>query len=74
LLDNLAGLYRATDRYAEAEPLIKRVLAIQEKELPVHHPHLRTTLRNYALLLDELGRSDEAAQLRTRAEAREAAL
>ena len=34
----LAGLYRAQGRYAEAEPLFKRALAVSEKALGPDHP------------------------------------
>ena len=62
-------LYQDTGRYAEAEPLYQRALAILEKSLPPDHPNLATVRENYAGLLDELGRADEAAALRARAAA-----
>ena len=37
-LNNLAHLYRAQGRYADAEPLYKRALAIREKALGPDHP------------------------------------
>ena len=37
-LNNLAELYRAQGRYADAEPLYKRSLAIREKALGPDHP------------------------------------
>ena len=37
-LNNLAGLYLSQGRYAEAEPLYKRALAITEKALGPDHP------------------------------------
>ena len=37
-LNNLAELYRNQGRYAEAEPLYKRSLAIREKALGPDHP------------------------------------
>ena len=61
MLNNLAELYRATGRLAEAEPLYERVLAILEKALPPDHPHQALFRENYAILLDQLGRSEEAA-------------
>ena len=33
-LNNLAALYQRQERYADAEPLFKRALAIREKSLP----------------------------------------
>ena len=51
ILNDLANLYRAQRRYAEAEPLSKRALAV---------------LENYAALLRETGRDVEADRLDTR--------
>jgi hypothetical protein len=39
-LNNLANLYQARGRYAEAEPLHKRALAISEKALGGEHPNV----------------------------------
>src|SRR5262249_50692942 len=47
-LNNLAGLYYALGRYAEAEPLFKRALAIEEKALGAEHPSVATDLNNRA--------------------------
>ncbi len=47
-LNNLAGLYRAQGKYAEAEPLLKRSLAISEKALGPEHPDVATSLNNLA--------------------------
>jgi tetratricopeptide (TPR) repeat protein len=66
-LNNLAGLYRDTGRYAEAEPLYRRALTILEKALPADHPNLATARKSYARLLDQLGRTDEAIALRAQA-------
>ncbi len=41
-LNNLAVLYQAQGRYAEAEPLYKRALAIREKALGPDHPDVGT--------------------------------
>ena len=49
-LDNLALLYRAQGKYAAAEPLYQRSLAIWEKELGPEHPGLATGLNNLAEL------------------------
>ncbi len=68
-LNNLAELYRAQGKYAEAEPLHKRALAIREKALGPEHPHVATSLMNYARLLRETGRSAEAAKMEARAKA-----
>ena len=37
-LNNLAGLYHTQGNYAQAEPLLKRSLAIKEKALGPEHP------------------------------------
>ncbi len=49
-LNNLAGLYDDQGRYAEAEPLYKRSLAIREKALGPDHPDVATALNNLAEL------------------------
>lgn len=49
-LNNLAALYQAQGRYAEAEPLKKRSMEIFEKTLGKHHPDVATTLNNLASL------------------------
>lgn len=61
-LNNLAGLLRVTGRYAEAEPLFRRMLAIMEQALP-GHPNTRTGAENYARCLEALGNHAEAAAL-----------
>ena len=62
-------LYRATGRYAQAEPLYQRAIAILDKSLPPDHPNLAVVRENYAAVLDRLGRGDEAAALRAQAAA-----
>ena len=42
-LNNLAELYDGQGRYAEAEPLYKRALAIREKALGPDHPRCRNS-------------------------------
>ena len=51
-LNNLAELYRYQGRYAEAEPLYKRSLAIREKALGPDHPDVAISLNNLASLYD----------------------
>jgi tetratricopeptide (TPR) repeat protein len=51
-LNNLAELYRNQGRYAEAEPLYQRSLAIKEKTLGKDHPGVATSLNNLAGLYD----------------------
>jgi hypothetical protein len=47
--------YRA--RYAEAEPLYQRALAIIEKALGAEHPNVVQVKKNYAFLLSKMGRA-----------------
>jgi tetratricopeptide (TPR) repeat protein len=49
-LNNLADLYGAQGRYARAEPLYQRALAIREKALGPDHPDVATSLSNLAQL------------------------
>jgi len=62
-LNNLAVLYEAQGKYAEAEPLYKRSLAIWEKALGPNHPHVATGLNNLALLFKSQGKYAEAEPL-----------
>ena len=66
-LNNLAGLYEAQGRYAEAEPLYKRALAINEKALGPDHPDVAASLNNLANLYQAQGRYAEAEPLYKRA-------
>jgi len=50
-------------KYAEAEPLYRRVLAIREKALGPDHPSVATSLNNLAELLDTQGKYAEAEPL-----------
>ena len=74
-LNNLAALYQAQGKYAEAEPLYQRSLAIVEKALGPGHPNMALGLENYAVLLRETGRftdglrDAEAEELEARAKA-----
>ncbi len=68
-LNNLAVLYRAQGKYAEAEQLHQRSLAIYEKARGPDHPDVATVLENYADLLSKTGRADEAAKMEARAQA-----
>ncbi len=49
--------------------LYKRSLAIREKALGPQHPHVATTLQDYAPLLRKTGRSTEATKMEARAKA-----
>ena len=65
-LNNLAELYRAQGKYAEAEPLHKHSLAIREKALGPEHPEVATSLHNLALLYRAQGKYAEAEPLYNR--------
>ena len=54
-------------RYAEAEPLYKRALAIREKALGPDHPDVARSLNNLAELYENQGRYAEAEPLYKRA-------
>ena len=62
-LNNLAALYRYQGRYADAEPLYKRSLAIREKALGPEHPDVAYSLNNLAALYELQGRYAEAEPL-----------
>ena len=65
-LYNLAALYYEQGKYAEAESLYQRALRIREQALGPDHPYTREVVRNYAMLLREMGRESEATQLEAR--------
>ena len=74
-LNNLAELYKSQARYAEAEPLMKRALAIKEKTLGADHPEVALCLNNLGELYRMEGRYAEAEPLLVRAlESREKSL
>ena len=62
-LNNLAGLYYTQGRYAEAEPLYKRALAIREKTLGPDHPDVANSLNNLAGLYQDQRRYADAESL-----------
>ena len=62
-LDKQANLYYKQGRYAEAEPLYKRSLAIREKILGSDHPVVSNSLYYLARLYDNQGRYTEAEPL-----------
>jgi len=55
-----ALLYKAQGKYAEAEPLYQRALAITEKALGPEHPSVAPTLNGMAVVLREQGSYGEA--------------
>ena len=66
-LNDLAVLYCAQGRYAEAEPLHKRALAIREKVLDADHPGVAQSLNNLAALYFAEGQYAQAEPLLKRA-------
>ena len=67
VLINLAGLYRTLGRYAEAEPVYERALAVTEQSFGPEHPTVAMVLENYALLLRLTGRTAGATEMEVRA-------
>ncbi len=59
--------FTAQGKYAEAEPLYQRALAIREKALGPEHPNVATSLNNLAVLYHTQGRYTEAEPLYQRA-------
>jgi tetratricopeptide (TPR) repeat protein len=66
-LNNLAVLLWATNRLAEAEPLYRRALGIDEKSFGPEHPNVARDLNNLAELLRATNRLAEAESLYRRA-------
>jgi len=67
LLNMLALVYGSQGKYAEAEPLFKRSLAIREKALGPEHPDVGRSLNYLAKLYRNMGKAEEASQLEERA-------
>ena len=67
LLNNLGQVGKVQGRYAEAEPLIRRSLAIREKVLGRDHPDVARSLNNLADLYERQGRYAEACRCIERA-------
>jgi len=63
LMNNLALLLLAKALYTEAEPLMRRSLAIDEASLGEEHPNVAIRLSNLATLLQDTNRLDEAEPL-----------
>ena len=62
-LNNLARLYQAQGKYAEAEPLYQRALANGEKVLGPEHPTVAASLNNLAELYTSQGEYSNATPL-----------
>jgi CHAT domain-containing protein len=59
-LNNLGVVYRALRKYAQAEGLYQRALAIREKALGAGHPYVATTLHNLANVYQAQGNYAQA--------------
>ena len=66
-LNDYALLLQATNRLAEAEPLMRRAVALDEKSYGPDHPEVATDLNNLAQLLQATNRLAEAEPLMRRA-------
>ncbi len=66
-LNNLAQLLQATNRLADAEPLMRRALAIDENSFGPDHPKVAIRLNNLAQLLQATNRLADAEPLMRRA-------
>ena len=66
-LNNFAALLQATNRLEEAEPLLRRALAIDEASFGPDHPTVAIRLNNVASLLQASNRLAEAEPLMRRA-------
>jgi len=60
-------LLQATNRLSEAEPLMRRALAIDEQSYGAEHPNVARDLNNLAALLKATNRLSEAEPLMRRA-------
>ena len=65
--NNLAVVYCDQGKYADAEGLYKRALAIKEKALGADHPDVANALDNLARVYDEQGKYADAEALHKRA-------
>jgi tetratricopeptide (TPR) repeat protein len=66
-LNNLALVYQAQGRYADAEPLYERALAIKEEALGPDHPEVAVTCENMAELYRQIGKEGKAEKSEERA-------
>jgi hypothetical protein len=61
-LNNLAKLLQATNRVAEAEPLMRRAFVVCLASLGLDHLNTQTAMKNYTTILQDQGLSEEAIQ------------
>jgi tetratricopeptide (TPR) repeat protein len=67
LANQAFGPLRNLGNFAEAEPLMRRALAVDERSFGPNHPNVATCLNNLAALLHDTNRLDEAEPLYRRA-------
>ena len=67
LLSQVGTRYYALAEWTQAEPLMRRVASIYEKNLGEDHPYVATALNNLAQLLQDTNRLAEAEPLMRRA-------
>jgi len=67
LANQAFGPLRNLGNFAEAEPLLRRALALDEKRFGLNHPNVATCLNNLAALLHDTNRLKEAEILYRRA-------
>jgi len=63
-LNNLALLLQDTDRFAEAELLMRRAVEIRRKSLVPRHPRTRGSIESLAQILEGQDKHKEAAGVR----------
>jgi tetratricopeptide (TPR) repeat protein len=67
LANQALGPLRNLGNFAEAEVLLRRALALDERSCGLNHPNVATCLNNLAALLQDTNRSPEAEMLYRRA-------
>ena len=67
LANQAFGPLRNLGKFAEAEPLMRRALAVDERTFGPNHPNAATCLNNLAALLHDTNRLEEAESLYRRA-------
>ena len=66
-LGNLATLYQSRDRFAEAEPLLTRLLSMAEKTYEKNDPQLSGPLQALVDVYAKFGREKDAKRVNDRA-------
>jgi tetratricopeptide (TPR) repeat protein len=67
LANQVFGPLRNLGNFAEAEPLMRRALSVDERSFGLNHPNVATCLNNLAALLHDTNRLEEAEPLYRRA-------